>query len=65
MRTVAAMNFLQNIHRWRALTSDEQRRLRLAGIPQKVARSMAFAGEPVPADWMATQQRRLAPSATV
>ncbi len=32
---------------WRKLTAEEQRRIRLSRIPRKVARSMAFEGEPV------------------
>ncbi len=32
---------------WRKLTAEEQHRIRLSRIPRKVARSMAFEGEPV------------------
>ena len=32
---------------WRKLSPEEQLRRRLERIPEKVARSMAFAGEPV------------------
>lgn len=32
---------------WRKLTAEEKRRIRLSRIPRKVARSMAFEGEPV------------------
>jgi len=32
---------------WQELSPDEQLQRRLARIPEKVARSMAFAGEPV------------------
>ncbi|MFB1486153.1 MULTISPECIES: hypothetical protein [unclassified Thiocapsa] len=32
---------------WHKLTAEEQRRIRLSQIPRKVARSMAFEGEPV------------------
>lgn len=35
------------IKRWRSLTPEEQVRVRLASLPRKVARSMAFEGEPV------------------
>ena len=35
------------IERWRDLTPQEQARIRLGRLPRKVARSMAFEGEPV------------------
>jgi hypothetical protein len=35
------------IERWRKLPLEEQARIRLARLPRKVARSMAFEGEPV------------------
>jgi len=41
------MDWKQAIERWHKLTPDEQARIRLARLPQKVARSMAFEGEPV------------------
>ena len=58
------MTIHEAIRRWRALTPEEQRRLRLQRIPQKVARSMAFEGEPAPPGWVEAQQRLLAPPAT-
>ncbi len=41
------MDWKQTIKRWRKLTPEEQARIRLASLPRKVARSMAFEGEPV------------------
>lgn len=41
------MDWKQTIERWRNLTPEEQARIRLASLPRKVARSMAFEGEPV------------------
>ena len=41
------MDWKQTIERWRRLTPQEQARIRLASLPRKVARSMAFEGEPV------------------
>jgi len=41
------MNWKQAIARWRKLPPEEQDRIRLARLPRKVARSMAFEGEPV------------------
>lgn len=41
------MDWKQTIKRWRTLTPEEQARIRLASLPRKVARSMAFEGEPV------------------
>ena len=41
------MDWKQAILNWRKLPPEEQRRIRLSRIPRKVARSMAFAGEPV------------------
>ncbi|KAB2930578.1 MAG: hypothetical protein F9K24_16175 [Leptonema illini] len=37
----------QIVERWRALSPEEQLRIRLSRIPRRVARSMAFEGEPV------------------
>jgi hypothetical protein len=41
------MNWKLAIERWRKLPSEERDRIRLARLPRKVARSMAFEGEPV------------------
>ena len=41
------MDWKQTIKRWRNLAPQEDARIRLARLPRKVARSMAFEGEPV------------------
>lgn len=41
------MNWVQAIQNWRRVPLEEQRRIRIARLPNKVARSMAFEGEPV------------------
>ena len=41
------MDWIEAIRVWRALPEEEKRRRRLESIPRKVARSMAFEGEPV------------------
>ena len=41
------MNWKHTIERWRDLTPEDQARIRLGSLPRKVARSMAFEGEPV------------------
>jgi hypothetical protein len=44
---VEANDWKAIVAEWRKLTAEEQRRIRLSRIPRKVARSMAFEGEPV------------------
>lgn len=41
------MTAKENITRWRSLPPEEKLRRRWEVIPRKVARSMAFEGEPV------------------
>lgn len=41
------MTWTQAIHRWRALPPEQRREIRLSHVPTRVARSMAFEGEPV------------------
>jgi len=41
------MDWRETIKRWRSLPPEEEARIRLARLPRKVARSMAFEGEPV------------------
>lgn len=41
------MNWQENIARWRSLPPEEKLRRRWEAIPEAVARSMAFEGEPV------------------
>lgn len=47
-----AMSYLEVIRRWRALPAEQQLKLRWAAIPQQVADSMAFEGEPVDPAWL-------------
>jgi len=42
------MTWIENIDRWRQLPAETKLRLRWEAIPDDVARSMTFAGEPVP-----------------
>ena len=42
-----AMDWKANIRRWRQLNPEQRRQIRLARLPRKVARSMAFEGQPV------------------
>jgi hypothetical protein len=44
---VEANDWKAIVAEWRKLTAEEQRRIRISRIPRKVARSMAFEGEPV------------------
>ncbi len=56
------MQFMEwniNIQRWRNLTAEQQRRIRLSRIPGKVARSMAFEGEPVDRAMLERELQRL------
>jgi hypothetical protein len=41
------MDWKESIRDWRALPEEEKHRLRWESIPRNVARSFAFAGEPV------------------
>ena len=59
------MDWKQAIEHWRRLTPQEQGRIRLANLPRKVARSMAFEGEPVDQAMLERELDRLAgPPAT-
>jgi len=53
------MDWKTNVQRWRALTPEQQRRIRLSRIPGKVARSMAFEGEPVDLEMLERELERL------
>jgi hypothetical protein len=53
------MDWKQTIERWRDLTLEEQARIRLARLPRKVARSMAFEGEAVDQRMLEQQLARL------
>jgi hypothetical protein len=49
---LGGVSYVEAIQRWRGLPEAEQRRLRWAVIPQQVADSMAFEGEPVDLAWL-------------
>ena len=44
---ITPLDWREVVAAWRRLPPEEQLRRRLARIPEKVARSMAFEGEPV------------------
>lgn len=48
----------QIVERWRALSPEEQLRIRLSRIPRRVARSMAFEGEPVDEKMLEAELRK-------
>lgn len=52
------MNWIEAIRRWRQLTLQQRREIRLANLPRKVARSMAFDGEPVDQVMLETELAR-------
>lgn len=53
------MNWKTAIHEWRQLTPEQQQQIRRRRLPGKVARSMAFAGEPVDQRMLETELARL------
>jgi hypothetical protein len=53
------MNWIEAIKHWRSLSPSEQRRRALANLPRKVARSMAFEGEPVDQAMLEAELSRL------
>lgn len=53
-----AIDWKQTIENWRKLSPEEQRRIRMNRIPRKVARSMAFEGEPVDQEMLETEHKR-------
>lgn len=59
------MDWKQIVEQWRRLPPSEQMRIRLSKIPRKVARSMAFEGEPVDQKMLEAElERRIKPPAT-
>jgi hypothetical protein len=61
-----SMDWKEAIRQWWALPEEEKQRRRRASIPRKVARSMAFEGEPVdPAELEARHARRAVPPVRV
>ena len=57
------MTAKENIDHWRRLAPEEKLRRRWEAIPQKVARSMAFEGEPVPLEMIRATLARIEPPA--
>jgi hypothetical protein len=53
------LNWITAVHQWRLLTPDQQLQIRLRNLPAKVARSMAFAGEPVSQQMLEVELARL------
>ena len=53
------MDWKTNIKRWRQLDPEKRRQIRLARLPSKVARSMAFEGEAVDQAMLEHELRRL------
>jgi CRISPR-associated protein Csb2 len=51
----------ESIARWRQLPESEKYRLRVLSIPRKLARSMAFEGEPVPIEMLEAQLEESCP----
>lgn len=51
----ARMDWREAIAAWRCLPLEEKQRIRLARIPQNVAKSMAFEGEPADIEEMKRQ----------
>lgn len=56
---MAENDWKRSVRLWRQLPPEEQLRIRLAGIPHKVARSMAFEGEPVDEQMLERELKRL------
>ena len=57
------MNWQDNITRWRSLPPEEKLRRRWEAIPDDVAESMAFEGEPVPVETIRAAHARTEPPA--
>ena len=49
----------ESVRRWRNLPPDEQLRISLRRIPRKVARSMAFEGQPADERMLETELEKL------
>lgn len=53
------MDWIEAIRWWRLLTPEQQRDIRRRQLPTKVARSMAFAGQPVDVRMLEEELARL------
>lgn len=56
---MAYMDWIAAIRQWRLLTSEEQQSIRRRNLPGKIARSMAFEGEPVERQMLEAEHARL------
>jgi hypothetical protein len=54
-----SMNWIEVILQWRGLSPEQQRQIRRRRLPRKVARSMAFEGEPVSQQMLEAKLDRL------
>lgn len=59
------MTWLESIERWRQLPERRKLQIRWESIPEDVARSMAFAGEPVPVETLRAIFARIEPPAAL
>lgn len=62
---VQAMNWQDNIARWRSLPPQDKTRRRWESIPERVARSMAFEDEPVNLQILRETLARIEPPASL
>jgi hypothetical protein len=53
------MNWIEAIRQWRRLSPEQQQQIRRQRLPRKVARSMAFEGEPVDQQMLEAELTRL------
>jgi hypothetical protein len=58
------MTWQEKIVQWRKLKPEERKARRWEKVPQQVAASMAFEGEPVDLEWLKTLHNRRRPRAS-
>jgi hypothetical protein len=58
---IAGMTWQEKIAQWRELSPAERKARRWKQIPQQVAASMAFEGEPVSFEWLKALHNRRTP----
>ncbi len=56
---MSPMDWTTAVRQWRNLSAEQQRRIRWSRLPRKVARSMAFEGEPVDQQMLEIELDRL------
>ena len=59
MAILPSMDWKENVARWRRLSAEQKLQLRWDSIPESVARSVAFEGEPVDRQWLEEFHRRI------